>query len=48
MNAIDTREYDHLPESIKQNYTLTQWLWLSDNERAHLIQTECEPERFED
>ena len=48
MNAIDTTEYDALPESIKQNYTLSGWLWLTDTEKAHLMETECEPEKFKD
>ena len=48
MNAIDPREYDALPESVKQNYSMTQWLWLSDDEKANLLRTETEPETFED
>lgn len=48
MNIIDTREYDQLPESVKQNYSLVQYLWLSDDEKACLVRTETEPETFED
>lgn len=36
--------YDTLPESIKMRYSLQQFLWLSDDEKGRLIQTECEPE----
>lgn len=41
-------EYDALPEAIKNLYTLQQYLWLSDAEKARLMQTETEPETFED
>jgi hypothetical protein len=36
--------YDQLPEPIKMLYTREQWLWLSDQEKATLVQreTECE------
>ncbi len=36
--------YDELPRPITDLYTRNQWLWLSDNEKATLIQreTECE------
>ena len=45
---IDASEYEALPESIKAMYSLEQYLWLSDDEKARLVQTETEPERFED
>lgn len=48
MNIIDTRDYDALPESVKQNYSLLQYLWLSDDEKGQLLRTETEPETFED
>ncbi len=38
------REYDLLPECIKINYTLEQWLWLSDDEKGRLEQNETEPD----
>lgn len=36
--------YAELPKPIQALYTRQQWLWLSDNEKATLIQreTECE------
>lgn len=37
-------DYDALPEAIKEAYTEQQYLWLSDAEKARLIQTETEPE----
>lgn len=45
---IDASEYEALPEAIKNLYTLEQYLWLSDDEKARLVQTETEPEAFED
>ena len=37
-------DYESLPDSIKMNYTRKEYLWLSDGEKARLIQTETEPE----
>ena len=36
--------YHELPESIKATLSYSQWLWLSDSEKARLEQTETEPE----
>lgn len=36
--------YDQLPEPIKRSYTRDEYLWLSDAEKATLVQRECEPE----
>jgi len=36
--------YDELPDPIKIIYSLTEWLWLSDSQKASLITDECEPE----
>lgn len=36
--------YDQLPECIQQYYTREQYLWLSDDEKGRLEQTETEPE----
>ena len=36
--------YDQLPESLKAAYTREQYMWLSDHEKAHLLQTETEPD----
>lgn len=36
--------YDDLPEAVRQFYTLTEYLWLSDEQKAKLIQSETEPE----
>lgn len=41
-------EYDALPEAIKHYYSWVQYQWLSDAEKAHLIQTETEPEQYDD
>lgn len=44
----DNTDYEALPEAIKSTYTLEQYLWLSDDEKGRLVQTETEPESFED
>ena len=41
-NAQD--DYEQLPEPIKTIYTRVEYLWLSDAEKADLVQRECEPE----
>jgi hypothetical protein len=45
--AMRKDEYSQLPEPIKGLYTREQYLWLSDLEKATLIQreTECEYEQ---
>lgn len=45
--ALNSREYDELPESIKCTMAHSAWLWLSDAEKARLIQDETEPEQFD-
>ena len=37
-------QYDDLPESIKTVVTPKEFDWLSDGEKARLIQNETEPE----
>jgi hypothetical protein len=37
-------DYDRLPECVKMIYTREQWLWLSDVQKAQLVQSETEPE----
>jgi hypothetical protein len=41
-------EYEALPESIRLIYSYEQYSWLSDYEKAHLIQTETEPDQYVD
>ncbi len=41
-------DYQALPESVKQNYSYEQWVCFTDDEKAHLVQRECEPETFKD
>lgn len=38
------QEYDQLPTAIRHAYALKQYLWLSDAEKASLVQRETEPE----
>jgi hypothetical protein len=37
-------EYDTLPEPVKQVVGRREWAWLSDAEKATLVQRECEPD----
>lgn len=37
-------DYDALPEAVKATYSEQEYLWLSDGEKARLLQTETEPE----
>lgn len=43
-NSDGESDYDRLPEPVKMIYTQQEYLWLSDAEKANLIQQECEPE----
>lgn len=40
----DTDGYESLPEVLKQYYSREEYLWLSDEEKARLVQSETEPE----
>ena len=48
MTSPDQSEYLALPEAIKSLYTWEQYLWLSDDEKGRLLQTDTEPETFND
>lgn len=37
-------DYDNLPEPVKFVVSRKDYLWLSDEAKARLIQDECEPE----
>jgi hypothetical protein len=41
-------EYEDLPEPVKVRLSRREYLWLSDAEKATLVQDECEPEGFSD
>lgn len=45
-DAMAPQQYEELPECIKDQYSVREWLWLSDTEKARLIQNETEPEYF--
>ena len=45
--ALEPKEYEQLPECVKANYSVKEWLWLSDAEKARLVQDETEPESFD-
>lgn len=34
-------QYENLPESIKAQYTMNQYLWLGADMRARLVTAEC-------
>lgn len=36
--------YEQLPEAVRQYYSRSEYLWLSDDQKAHLIENETEPE----
>lgn len=44
--ADDTgnRAYDQLPKGVKDEHPYEGWLWLSDAEKARLVQSETEPD----
>ena len=42
-----TSEYQRLPECIRQYYTEREYNWLSDAQKARLIESELEPEYVE-
>lgn len=37
-------DYDRLPEAIKFGISRHEYLWMTDDQKANLIQQECEPE----
>lgn len=37
-------EYDKLPPAVKQFYSPNQWQFLGDDEKARVVQSECDPE----
>lgn len=43
-HVINPDGYDQLPESIKTIYSPLEYAWLSDREKARLIDNETEPE----
>lgn len=42
--ALAPKDYEALPECIKAQLSVKEWLWLSDAEKANLIQSETEPD----
>lgn len=42
--SAEAQGYDGLPEAIKSIYTPREYAWLSDAEKATLIERETEPE----
>lgn len=40
--------YDALGEPLKASLTHKEWQWLSDREKARIVQTMTEPEIFDD
>lgn len=48
MNELAYRDYQALPEAIRASYSFEQYLWLSDREKARLVQAETEPDSYPD
>jgi hypothetical protein len=48
MEKSDQDDYEKLPASIQAIYSRKEWLWLSDAEKAGLVERECEPEVYDD
>lgn len=43
-SASGNAEYDALPDSVKQAFSLKEWLWMSDADKAGLVGSMCQPE----
>lgn len=37
-------DYDRLPEAVRFSISRQDFLWLSDESKARLVQNECEPD----
>lgn len=42
--VMNGSEYDRLPEGIKMNITEREYLFMTDGQKAMLVQSETEPE----
>lgn len=47
LRSLARAEYDALPEAIKHYYSWTAYQWLSDAEKARLIEAETEPDQYD-
>ena len=45
--SLNSSEYERLPECIRQYYTEKEYLWLSEQQKADLQQSETEPDEEE-
>lgn len=43
-SSTPTDPYDELPEAIRQYYSRSDYLWLTDAQKASLFEDETEPE----
>lgn len=41
---LEQSEYDRLPDVIRQFYSPREWAYMTDSQRANVIQSETEPE----
>lgn len=48
MTDTSLAEYQALPECIRQSYSYEQYLWLSEADKGRLLQSETEPDLYED
>lgn len=44
MPDTSREEYDALPQPVRDLHPYDSWLWLSEEEKGRLVQTETEPE----
>lgn len=42
--ALPADPYDELPEPVRMTLTRREYLWLSDDEKARLVQSLCDPD----
>jgi hypothetical protein len=41
-------EYDNLPDPIKSSYSAEEYSWMTDEQRASLLERECLPDDMGD
>lgn len=40
----ETKQYADLPAAVRHDFSGKEWMWMSDQRKATLLQTETEPE----
>ena len=44
VDLIDEDDYEGLPDGIKLTLSRIEYMWLSDHEKATLVERTCEPD----